>query len=799
MFFKQFISLLFFLTGATQCLLAQDNAMSLSGLVLDHEYEPVAGALITIQGLTPVVSDAKGRFAFKHTGNGRLILKTSHTGFEPSVDTIIKNADQALFVELRLFPLSHELDGVSVISKSDNQKVREQAIRTVVIDTRALSAQALTLTDLMNSSTGVRIRQNGGLGSQPEVSVNGFQGRAIKYFKDGIPVDYLGEGYNIAALPLEILERVEIYKGVLPVNLGADALGGAVNLVSKNANKHRLNTFYEYGSFQAHRAGISGAYRGKNNRWVLGGDLFFNSAQNNYKATVNVIDPITRNPQAERLPLFHNAYKNYYGEIFAALQNRPWADELKLSVTGFNLYREVQHPALMTDAYGALNMKQKTLAPTLRYKKSFARQKLQLDQFAAYNQLQTQRTDTLKGSYDWYGNFTPKATTGESRLPSLSRVTEEQIVLRSNLLYRINERTGLTFNYVFTQAQRRGTDPYGAKLNDTGIDLLSIASTYRKHVLGLSLKNSWLEDKLQNDLVAKHYRYQASGLQNTWNSMTITSIERSTQSGNYWGLADALKFQLSPSSLLRGSVEYAYRLPERDELFGNNIFIVPNFELKPERSWNLNLGYRYEQYKKLMIEANTFYRNTQDLILLVPIQTPNAQYRNQDKVRGFGFDIDATYAISKHYKISGNASWQDLRLFGITNAQDTWKNNARLRNTPYFFANAGFNADYENTIQQKDQLKLYVNYNFIREFYLETIPQNLEPGGFLGLSGTANLNTSLLIPDQHVINAGFTYRFASQRFSIGGEWRNITNTAVFDYYRIQKPGRNASIKLSYFL
>jgi len=791
--------LLFYLLSIEIEVAAQNNNPGLSGILLDHEYEPVAGAVLSIEGIGSVTSDEQGKFSFLHINSGRLVLKTSHTGFETTIDTLIKNADQNLFVELRLFPLSNELNGITVMGKSENQKVREQAIRTVVIDTRAASAQAITITDLMNRSTGVRIRQNGGLGSQPELSVNGFQGKAIKYFKDGIPLDYQGEGYNIASLPLEVLERVEIYKGVLPVHLGADALGGAVNLVPKEIRKHRLNTFYEYGSFNTHRAGLSGAYRTRNNKWVMGGDLFFNYSENNYKATVNVINPVTRNPEPTRLPLFHNAYKNYYGEVFTAVQNVSWADELKLSISGFNLSRAVQHPALMTDAYGALQMRQNTIAPTLRYKKSTANQKLQLDQFAAYNELQTQRIDTLRGSYDWYGNFTPKAAAGESRLPSFSTINERQIVLRSNILYRINEQTGLNLNYVFTHAKRKATDPYGAKLNDTSIDLLSISSVYQKHVFGLSLKNSWLNDQLQNELIGKQYLYRASGLQNTWNALTITDTTRTQQKGTYWGIADAIKYQINPASFLRASAEYAYRLPEREELFGNNVFIVPNFELNPERSWNLNLGYRLEPNQKFTLEANSFYRNTQDLILLVPIQAPNAQYRNQEKVRGFGFDLDMAYQLTKHYKINANASWQDLRLFGITNAQDTWKNHARLRNTPYFFANAGINADYENIFNRKDQLKLYINYNYLREFYLETIPKNLEAGGFLGLSGSANLNTSLLIPDQHILNFGFTYQFSSEKISIGAELRNITNTDVFDYYRVQKPGRNASIKLSYYL
>src|SRR5690606_14910437 len=126
----------------------------------------------------------------------------------------------------QLHPQSTLLDDVTVTGKTETQQVREQAIRAVVVDTRAVAEQPTTLAELMNRAPGIRIRQTGGLGSNSDVSLNGCQGKSIRYFKDGIPMDYLGESFSISALPVNILDRIEIYKGVLPVHLGADALGG---------------------------------------------------------------------------------------------------------------------------------------------------------------------------------------------------------------------------------------------------------------------------------------------------------------------------------------------------------------------------------------------------------------------------------------------------------------------------------------------------------------------------------------------------------------------------------------------
>lgn len=789
--------LLLILICSFQNTAAQINGI-IEGTIFDENNKPLPFASVGI-GNTGTTSTDKGTFHFSNIASGSHVLSISAMGYEPFTDTIIKHASENLVLQIKMVPAVSMLNEVRVLGKTEAQKVREQPIRTLVIDTRATSTQATSLTDLMNRSAGVRIRQNGGLGSQPEISINGFQGRAIKYFKDGIPLNYLGDGYNVSSLPLEALDRIEVYKGVLPVSLGADALGGAVNLVTRKNYGKNLSAFYEAGSFHTHRFGLSGGTESKNKKWFSGVEFFYNYARNDYKARVGVVNPDTRNIELVRLPMFHNAFRNYYGEVFAGIQNVSWADELKLTVAAFDLERQQQHPALMTDAYGAIYSGQHTVAPTVHYKKSWLDNKLSVDQFASYNNLRTQRVDTLMGSYDWYGHFTPKSTIGESRLPSLSDVQEKQYTTRTNVIYRITPTQSLGFNYVFTNASRSGSDPYGPRLEGTGIDVLSLTSTYQKHVFGASLDNYWLESRLHNQAMAKFYVYKASGLQNTWFSTDVSNLDNRQQTGNYWGFADALKYRISSSSLIRTSAEYAYRLPERDELFGNNVFVVPNFELTPERSLNLNLGYQYNLRNKLFVEANGFFRRTKGLILLVPIQAPNAQFQNQQNVKGYGFDLDVSYSFLKNYRINANASWQDLRLFGISSFQDAWKNDARLRNTPYFFANAGLNTKYTGIISGEDNLKLYLNYNFLREFYLETIPKEAEPGGFLGLSGSAALNSNLVIPDQHLLNFGVTYQIASERISVGAEIKNLLNTDLFDYYRIPRPGRSLNVKLSYQL
>src|SRR5690606_41641381 len=127
-------------------------------------------------------------------------------------------------------------------------------------------------------------------------------------------------------------------------------------------------------------------------------------------------------------------------------------------------------------------------------------------------------------------------------------------------------------------------------------------------------------------------------------------------------------------------------LPREEELFGNNDTRAPNFNLKPERSFNVNLGYSY-MTEKYAMEVGTFYRKTRGMILLVPVQPPFSQYQNLDSIQGYGFDIDLSYRLPQNMTISGNLTWQDNRMIDIGTPLYKWIEGTRLRNTPFFFAN----------------------------------------------------------------------------------------------------------------
>ena len=759
----------------------------LKGRITDARKEPLAGVLIQVKNTRlSAISNEHGDFSLQVPAQGEVILRFSLVGFKTAELTVTSSAPLAVSLEEQV----KELDETVVYGKTETAAARELSVKAEVLDMKRVHALPVNISELMNRSAGIRIRQTGGLGSATDVNLNGFSGKSIRYFKDGIPMDYLGEGFSLSSVPVNMLERVEIYKGVLPVSLGADALGGAVNLISRKLTGNYAGASYEIGSFNTHRANLNTYFT--KNKLFYGFDGFFNRSDNNYKVNVKITDPETRNQKDAKVSLFHNGYTGYFGQAFAGLKDVAWADELRFELSAFGFDREQQHPALMTEPYGGIVSRQSSVIPALRYKKQAGA--LEIDQFLVYNTLQISRTDTLKGTYDWLGVFTPNPTrNGESSRPSLSDIRNHYFTSRTNLKYRLSPAHFLELNQVITQARRKGEDPLGPKFLDTQIDVLSLPSEYLKSVSSAGINSLFLNGRLDNLLMVKFFSYKASGVE-TFQSREVSTTDAKTSKGTTWGVAEGLKYHFTPHHLLRFSAEYSNRLPDHNELFGDAVWIVQNFEIRPERSLNFNLGWRTSVPGKYTFELNSFYRRTKDLILLIPIQSPFARYENQQHVKGLGLEADGSAELGAGSGLSANATWQSMRLFGITLQQESWKNDARLRNTPFLFGNLGLNYQSVPVFRQKVILKAFAYYSYLHEYYLETIPKRMEGSG---LFGKAQVNTLLVIPDQHLVNAGVLADIPSRRIALGLDVKNILNKDIYDNYRVQRAGRSIHLKINY--
>ncbi|MEM6831027.1 MAG: TonB-dependent receptor, partial [Bacteroidota bacterium] len=215
---------------------------NLKGRITDEKGTPIPFATIALQGTNKgVISDEDGKFQIKQISAGTRQFSVSSMGFQKKEVVVDILPDQIVSTKIEMRVSTGELEEVVVFGKSQEQLKMEEPIKVEVINTKKLQTKSLSLPQVINQSPGVKIRQSGGVGSSTIINVNGLQGNAIRFFRDGIPLDYLGRAFDLNLIPVDQLDNIEIYKGVLPAELGADALGGALNLTSRKDFRNNLD------------------------------------------------------------------------------------------------------------------------------------------------------------------------------------------------------------------------------------------------------------------------------------------------------------------------------------------------------------------------------------------------------------------------------------------------------------------------------------------------------------------------------------------------------------------------------
>ena len=248
---------------------------TISGKLVNNNNEPLIFSLVK---LTPtqnaVYTNENGAFEFTNVKNGSYTIVASSLGFQDFNKAVIVNNQNIVGLSFQLQPSSTEIGPVEIELKSKEEKKEEEAFTVTSIDTKKFENQNKDINEILDKSAGVRIRQDGGLGSNANFSLNGLSGKQVKFFIDGVPMDNFGSSLSLNNLPVNLVDNIEIYKGVVPIYLGADALGGAVNIITKKNIRNYVDASYSIGSFNTHRAAVLARVKNKNGVFFNSRDLF---------------------------------------------------------------------------------------------------------------------------------------------------------------------------------------------------------------------------------------------------------------------------------------------------------------------------------------------------------------------------------------------------------------------------------------------------------------------------------------------------------------------------------------------
>jgi len=760
--------------------------------------EKQAHAKITIaETFQTVTANENGNFCFAGISGGEYsIYAVNEEGFiSPLIKVLVTEDMSGVKIDIS----DNMLEAVELIGEINQGAVRgSHSIKTEVVDLSKQARSSVSVEQMMNRSAGIRIRNSGGLGAEADVIVGGFSGKSIKFLIDGIPVDYLGSSMGLTKIPSSVADYIEVYKGVMPTEVGIDALGGAINIVPKKPTKNIHRISYEAGSFNTQKLTLNSYYK-VSDHISYGVNGFGNYSKNNFKVdNLPLVDPETGRTKNIRAKLFNNGYKQYSADAYVNFENYSWADLLKIKVNSYAIKREIQNDfSSRSRPFGEVFRRENAyIVPSLEYKKSFLDEKFKTSQFFVFSSIKNQLADTLKNAkYDWLGQ--KYETQSGSEMGSVSEFDRPIVRTRINnftyrglFSYKFNPNHKLIFNAVNTYLRRTSDDLYRSS-GKTHVD-------YNRFIGGLGYQYNLFDNRFEGLTQVKYLASFAQGRE--FNE--ITQAEEKPTNNTGVSFAQSFKYNFYNGLMIRASFENTFRLPDQNEIFGDDTFIMPNLALSPEKSTNLNLGVRYRKSSKYSFEINTYLRNTKDLIRLKDITQFTSVFLNLDRVKGYGVELEASYRPVDQLELSGNLTYNEFRFQGSNDniSENQHFKHARVSNMPFYFGNAMVTYHFDDLIAKEDHMQFYWAYSYVHQYYLDFIEKQYEPDGFLGLFGKSKINTNRVIPIQQVHAAGFVWTTPiDQRrtISFSAELDNIFNERIFNSFKMQSPGRNFSVKVTY--
>ncbi|MCD8395241.1 MAG: carboxypeptidase-like regulatory domain-containing protein [Bacteroidales bacterium] len=752
---------------------------------------PIDYATLVLKGTDiGTATDEEGKYEMivppgKHT------LVVSAIGYETAELEIEVCRHEKIHQDIKLKEASVELSEV-IVTASGVSRINQSAYNVIAIDATDLHNSTKNLGEALTKMPGMKLRETGGVGSDMQIMLDGFSGRHVKVFVDGVPQEGAGTAFDLNNVPVNFADRIEVYKGVVPVGFGSDAIGGVINIVTdKSRRRWFLDASYSYGSFNTHRSYVN-LGQTFNSGFSYEINAFQNYSDNDYHIDnwVEVFNhenntSIQDENKTLRVRRFNDTFHNEAVTGKAGFIGRSWTDRLMFGFTWSHFYKEIQTGVYQRIVFGEKHRHGHSLSPSVEYqKRNLLIEGLDVVFSANYNRNLTTNVDTAMWRYNWLGDRLPRPTPGEQ-----GHIFNEQKDKNWNAAFTASYRLGskhlFMLNHVFSSFDRTGRSliPTNSRLENFDVPTIT-----RKNITGLSYRMR-PSDWGNFSVFGKHYASHNEGAVQLTDNSTTDFVNKSTSAFGYGAAGTCfLPFDMQ----VKLSYEKALRLPSARELFGDGDLEAGKANLRPERSHNLNLNISYNRQwdqNGLYVDGSLIYRNTSDYIVRAFSSVGGSSYgfyENHGRVVTKGFNISLRYNYGSWINAGGTFNKLDARDMESkrtsTSGQKSLTYKQRIPNQPYMFANFDINFHWHDLFRKGNVLKVGWD-----SFWQHEFPLHWE--------GLGDASTKIRVPEQFSHNLLVGYSLLHGRYNFSVECRNLTDAKLYDNYSLQKAGRAFYVKV----
>lgn len=772
---------LFFLSACAFSTYAQKPGKTMiSGKVISTEKEVVDFATVYLKGTGHGgITNHEGIYHVSAPA-GNYTLVVSAVGYKTVEKPVTLLRGQRVRQNITISPETQQLDEVTVVSTGVS-RLKRSAFNAVAVDTKELQNTTKNLSDALAKAPGMKLRESGGVGSDMQLMLDGFSGKHVKVFIDGVPQEGVGSSFGLNNIPVNFADRIEVYKGVVPVGFGTDAIGGVINIVTnKKRRRWFLDASYSYGSFNTHKSNVNFGQTFKNG-FTYEINAFQNYSDNDYHIEAPVEDfetgRIDRDKKV-RVKRFNDTYHNEAIVGKVGVVDKKWADRLMLGFTYSNMYQDIQTGVRQDIVYGQKHRKGHSLMPSLEYyKRNLLAKGLDVALTVNYNKNLTTNVDTASYKYNWYGDRKLLNSPGEQSYQH-SRADNNNWNGTFTANYRLGKMHMLTFNHVLNTFSRSNTSLLAKEEQSD-----AIAKETRKNISGVSYR--LMPSETWNlSVFGKYYNQFVAGPVAT--DANQNDYVRTTRSVNSIGYGAAGTYFILPGLQAKLSYEKAYRLPTIEEMFGNEDLEMGDIGIRPENSDNVNLNLSYNRTfgrHSVYVEGGLVYRNTKDYIQRNITDLSGgksaATYINYGKVLTKGYNISARYGFGKWVSVGGNFTQMDVRDNMKTSISGSAENIAykeRMPNLPYIFADSDVTFYWRDLGRKGNALTVSYDNQYLHSFTYYSSKIGSNKGDYV-------------VPSQFSHNLSLSYSLRDGRYNLSFECRNFTDEQLYDNFSLQKAGR----------
>lgn len=228
--------ILFLLTGLLGAFCSVAQTGFIKGTITNIYTEPLSGASISLPALKRgTLTNQSGEYALTNVPNGRWQILISHAGYENKLaDLVITDTTEVY--NTTLLSAASSLDEVVVSGTMKEVSKLESPVPVEVYSSRFFKANpSPSIFDALQNINGVRPQLNCNICNTGDIHINGLEGPYTMVMIDGMPiVSGLSTVYGLSGIPQSLIDRVEVVKGPASTLYGSEAVGGLVNIITKN-------------------------------------------------------------------------------------------------------------------------------------------------------------------------------------------------------------------------------------------------------------------------------------------------------------------------------------------------------------------------------------------------------------------------------------------------------------------------------------------------------------------------------------------------------------------------------------